>query len=98
MDAVLCVKCGRQVEQLQGAQNVTPQVVINNMQPVAYKTPKDKWVAFILCFFFGIFGAHCFYEGRTGAGLLRLFTVGLFGIGWLVDLITILTKPNPYYV
>lgn len=101
MEAVLCVKCGRQVEQLQGIQNVNPQVVINNApQPVVYRggTPKDKWVAFILCFFFGVFGAHCFYEGRVGAGLLRLFTAGLFGIGWLVDLITILTKPNPYYV
>lgn len=100
MEAVLCVKCGRQVEQLQGVQTVNPQVIINNAPPVVYRngTPKDKWVAFVLCFFFGIFGAHCFYEGRVGAGLLRLFTVGLFGIGWLVDLITILTKPNPYYV
>lgn len=101
MEAVLCVKCGRQVEQLQGMQTVNPQVVINNAPPpVVYRsgTPKDKWVAFVLCFFFGVFGAHCFYEGRVGAGLLRLFTLGLFGIGWLVDLITILTKPNPYYV
>lgn len=101
MEAVLCVKCGRQVEQLQGVPTVNPQVVINNApQPVVYRggTPKDKWVAFILCFFFGVFGAHCFYEGRVGAGLLRLFTAGLFGIGWFVDLIIILTKPNPYYV
>ena len=101
MEAVLCVKCGRQVEQLQGVPTVNPQVVINNaQQPVVYQTgtPKDKWVAFILCFFFGVFGAHCFYEGRVGAGLLRLFTAGLFGIGWFVDLIIILTKPNPYYV
>ncbi len=100
MEAVLCVKCGRQVEQLQGVQNVNPQVVINNAPPVVYRngTPKDKWVAFILCFFFGIFGAHCFYEGKVGSGLLRLFTLGLFGIGWLIDLIIILTKPNPYYV
>lgn len=101
MDAVLCVKCGRQVEQLQGAQNVTPQVVINNgPQPVVYHTgtPKDKWVAFVLAFILGFLGAHRFYEGKVGTGLLWLFTGGLFGIGWLVDWITILTKPNPYYV
>jgi len=30
-------------------------------------------------------------------GLLYLFTGGLFGIGWLVDLILLLFKPNPYY-
>lgn len=101
MEAVLCVKCGRQVEQLQGMTGVNPQVVINNApQPVVYQTgtPKDKWVAFVLCLLFGVFGAHCFYEGRVGAGVLRLFTFGLFGIGWLVDLIIILSKPNPYYV
>lgn len=27
-----------------------------------------------------------------------IFTAGLCGIGWLVDLIVLLTKPNPYYV
>lgn len=101
MEAVLCVKCGRQVEQLQGMQNVSPQVVINNaQQPVVYQTgtPKDKWVAFVLAFILGFLGAHRFYEGKIGTGILWLLTGGLFGIGWLVDWITILTKPNPYYV
>lgn len=101
MEAVLCVKCGRQVEQLQGVPTVNPQVVINNApQPVVYRTgtPKNKWVAFFLCFFLGIFGAHRFYEGKVGTGLLWLFTFGVLGIGWLVDWITILTKPNTYYV
>lgn len=31
-------------------------------------------------------------------GIVYLFTVGLFGIGWIIDLISILCKPNPYYV
>ncbi len=30
-------------------------------------------------------------------GILYLFTMGLFGIGWLVDLIVLLTKPTYYY-
>ena len=61
-------------------------------------TPKNKWVALTLCFFLGIFGAHKFYEGKTGMGWLYLFTLGLFCIGWLVDLVTLIFKPNPYYV
>lgn len=101
LDAVLCVKCGRQVEQLQGMNSgVNQQIIVNGApaQAVTRGTPKDKWVAFVLAFFLGYLGVHRFYEGKTGTGILWLFTGGLFGIGWLVDWIRILTKPNPYYV
>ena len=59
---------------------------------------KNKWVAFALCFFLGFLGAHKFYEGKIVLGILYIFTVGFFGIGVLIDLISILCKPNPYYV
>lgn len=62
------------------------------------KVPKSKWEAFFLCLFLGIFGAHKFYEGKNRWGLLYLFTCGLVFVGALVDLIAILSKPNPYYV
>ncbi len=58
----------------------------------------SKWVSFLLCLFLGYFGAHKFYEGKTGMGLLYLFTIGLFGIGWLIDIFALLLKPDPYYV
>lgn len=51
---------------------------------------KSKWVAFFLCFFLGYLGVHNFYVGKTGMGILYLLTVGLFGIGWLVDCVRIL--------
>lgn len=46
--------------------------------------------AFLLCFLFGHFGVHRFFVGRTGTGILWLCTLGLLGIGTLVDLIMII--------
>ncbi|MGN1114462.1 MAG: NINE protein [Oscillospiraceae bacterium] len=57
---------------------------------------KNKWISFFLCLF-TIFG-HKFYEGKVGMGFIYLFTCGLFGIGWIFDLISLLCKSNPYYV
>lgn len=58
---------------------------------------KSKWVSFFLCLFFGIFGAHKFYEGRILLGIFYIFTAGFFGVGVAIDLIVLLFKPNPYY-
>ncbi len=100
-DCVICPRCGKQIEEIR-AQN--PNIYINNnvsslsnAQSVGYfGRPKNKWVALLLCIFTG-FG-HKFYEGKIGMGILYIFTVGLFGIGWIVDIISLATKPNPYYV
>ena len=61
-------------------------------------TPKNKWVALILCLFLGVFGVHKFYEGKIAMGILYLFTMGIFGFGWLADLLVLIFKTNPYYV
>ena len=47
----------------------------------------NKWVAFFLCLFFGLWGIHKFYEGKIVLGIVYLFTFGIFGIGALIDLI-----------
>ena len=103
-DAVMCTHCGRQVEQIKNEQ---PQVIINNSNNnnanVNYGAvrggAKNKWVALLLCVFLGYFGAHKFYEGKILLGLVYVFTVGLCGIGWAIDTISLLLfKPNPYYV
>ena len=105
-DAVVCTKCGRQVEKLERTESVRP-VIINNTNSaplganrsfVPLKKPLNKWTSFFLCLFLGVIGAHKFYEGKIGMGVLYFFTGGLFGIGALVDLIVLLAKPNPYYV
>ncbi len=58
---------------------------------------KSKWTAFFLCLFFGVFGAHKFYEGKILFGIIYILTGGLCGIGWIVDCIILILKPNPYY-
>lgn len=50
---------------------------------------KSKGVAYLLWFFLGFLGAHKFYVGKTGMGVLYIFTGGLFGIGWFIDLFTL---------
>ena len=35
---------------------------------------------------FGFLGTHRFYFGRPVSGTIYLFTFGLLGIGWLIDL------------
>lgn len=51
---------------------------------------KSRWTAFFLCLLAGYLGAHKFYVGKTGVGLLYLFTLGLFGIGWVLDTLILL--------
>ena len=94
-EAVVCPLCGCQVAAFQ---QIQPAVIINNNSNMMQGRQKDKWVTFLLCFFLGTFGAHRFYEGKIGTGILFMFTFGLFGIGWLVDIIRILCLPNQYYV
>lgn len=52
---------------------------------------KNKETAYILwaCGLVGLMGLHRFYLGKIGTGLLWFFTLGLFGIGWLVDCFTL---------
>ena len=40
-----------------------------------------------LLWIFGFMGSHRFYFGRPVSGTIYFFTLGLLGIGWLIDLI-----------
>ena len=53
---------------------------------------KSKTTDLLLCIFLGTLGVHRFYEGKIGTGILWLCTLGLFGIGWIVDIIMIVTN------
>lgn len=53
------------------------------------KSKKNKTIALLLCIFFGYLGVHRLYVGKTKSCVLYLFTLGLFGIGWIYDIFDI---------
>ena len=48
----------------------------------------SKVIGYLL-WIFGFMGAHRFYYGRQLTGTLWFFTLGLFFIGWIIDLFLI---------
>ncbi len=63
-----------------------------------YKPTTTKYAstAYVLWFFsiFGLLGFHRHYLGKYGTGCLWMFTCGCFGIGALVDLLTLSNQVN----
>lgn len=56
--------------------------------------PKEKsWlVALLLSIFLGFFGIDRFYIGRTRSAIVKLITLGCFGVWWLSDIILIASE------
>lgn len=108
-DAVICVKCGRQVESVGGKDANSPIIINNNNSASSASSSSayagyryqgrrcSKWVALLLCIFLGWCVGHKFYEGKIGTGLVYLFTMGIFFFGIVIDFFNILGKTDPYY-
>ena len=56
-----------------------------------FVSSKSRTITLVLAIFLGCFGVHRFYSGRTGLGIAELCTLGLFGIGWMIDIVLALT-------
>jgi TM2 domain-containing membrane protein YozV len=54
-----------------------------------FPSSKSRGVATALAALLGVFGAHRFYVGKTGTGVLMLCSVGGLGIWYLYDLIVV---------
>ena len=57
---------------------------------------KDVGVTYLLWLLLGVLGAHKFYLGKPGWGVVYLLTLGIVGIGLLVDLFTIPAQVRRY--
>jgi len=56
---------------------------------IMYRPQTHSTLIGYLLWIFGFLGAHRFYYGKPISGTLYFFTLGLFFIGWVVDLFLI---------
>ena len=84
-----CRHCDAQISAIA---EICPHCGVRQFSPSAGQVSGRRiGTSALLCVFLGVFGAHRFYVGKTGTGVLQLVTLGGLGIWMLVDLILILT-------
>ena len=60
---------------------------VNNNDDVNNNEFLKKAINVLVVVFLGTLGIHKFIERKYGIGILYLCTLGIFGIGWLVDVV-----------
>ena len=81
-------------EMLEASQANAQEASSTGTQQSGAPVDQSKLVELLLTLFLGQFGVHKFYKKQMGMGILYLCTCGLFGIGWLIDIIRLLKNWN----
>lgn len=98
-DSQVCQYCGAYLEASEGSNPPSAPVVspifVGPVTTIGAPPPppvsqKSKAIVLLLAFFLGGLGAHYFYVGKVGMGIVYLLTCGLFFIGWIVDIFRII--------
>ena len=84
-----CTACSEIIDRLAV---VCPKCGVMQPTPHGMTVGSDKRLlpTFLFAALLGVFGAHRFYVGKPGTGILMLVTLGGLGIWYLVDLILII--------
>jgi TM2 domain-containing membrane protein YozV len=67
------------------------RVSLPPVRVVVNPSDRSRLAALLLCVLLGWLGAHRFYVGKVGTGVLWLFSLGFLGIGVIYDLVLIAT-------
>lgn len=81
-----CRNCGSEISNNADSCPKCGEPFRNNQIPGKI-SPKSKVTALLLCFFLGAFGAHRFYVGKIGTGIIQFLTLGGLGIWAIIDFI-----------
>ena len=94
-DALYCLNCGSQFNSTATVADdfkAIQKSIRRNARLGGEK--RKKWVAMLLCIFFGWLGIHRFYEGKIATGILWMLSAGCVGIGWFCDIIYTAMTPS----
>jgi hypothetical protein len=89
-----------QLRRMAADRQVTPATLVTtgdqHWSPIAdvpgIYSRRSRRAALALAFFGGILGLDRFYLGKFGTGVAKLLTLACFGIWWLADLITLISR------
>lgn len=88
--AVICPHCGCAQS---CAETGNPDFMNQQDSTRKSKEMNPRWITtIILAIVIGGFGAHRFYTGKIGTGILMLITGGGCGIWYLIDIIMVCTE------
>lgn len=81
---MFCSKCGKEIND-EAVVCIHCGCAVKNNSDITTNEEHDWLVAMLLCWFLGGFGAHRFYSGHIGTGIVQLITLGGCGIWAFID-------------